>query len=208
MWCHGLMITFSDSLGWGCFPVYLCGFYYIFNYFKIWNGHDLAFSEQGKKPCKTWAQLVINIKDVHGIGGSRGGLRGCNSPFQISKIKVSNKTKQKIGDNPLEKEEERKSCTFVEFLCVHALIRVSTNIFLSKFSSSSPPFKKFWIRAYMISKKYYTNPNCIATLLNWFLSPEPMSRLVFDWHLCLSLFQNHWTSFNQSYKKMKFSWRN
>ena len=25
----------------------------------------------------------------------------------------SNKTKQKIGDNPLEKEEERKRCMFV-----------------------------------------------------------------------------------------------
>ena len=34
-------------------------------------------------------------------------------PFQISKIKESNKTKQKIGDNTLEKEVERKSCMFV-----------------------------------------------------------------------------------------------
>ena len=34
-------------------------------------------------------------------------------PFQISKIKESNKTKQKIEDNPLEKEEERKSCMFI-----------------------------------------------------------------------------------------------
>ena len=34
-------------------------------------------------------------------------------PLQISKIKESNKTKQKIGDNPLEMEEERKSCMFV-----------------------------------------------------------------------------------------------
>ena len=61
-------------------------------------------------------------------------------PFQISKIKESN-----IEDNPLEKEEERKSCIFVQVLCVDALIRVSTNIFLSKFSSSTPhpPFEKF-----------------------------------------------------------------
>ena len=49
------------------------------------------------------------------IGGSRGGLKGLQPPppFQISKIKKSNKTKQKIEDNPLEKEEERKSCMFV-----------------------------------------------------------------------------------------------
>ena len=50
------------------------------------------------------------------IGGSRrgGGYGGCNPPpFQISKIKESNKTKQKIEDHPLEKEEERKSCMFV-----------------------------------------------------------------------------------------------
>ena len=50
------------------------------------------------------------------IGGSRGGggLWGLHPPpFQISKIKESNKPKQKIGDTPLEKEEERKSCMFV-----------------------------------------------------------------------------------------------
>ena len=47
------------------------------------------------------------------FGGSRGGLRGLQPPFQISKIKESNKTEQKIEDNPLEKEEERKSCMFV-----------------------------------------------------------------------------------------------
>ena len=34
-------------------------------------------------------------------------------PFQISKIKEINKTRQKIEDHPLEKEEERKSCMFV-----------------------------------------------------------------------------------------------
>ena len=42
-----------------------------------------------------------------------GGLRGLQPLFQISKIKESNKTKHKIQDNPLEKEEERKSCMFV-----------------------------------------------------------------------------------------------
>ena len=34
-------------------------------------------------------------------------------PFQILKIKKSNKTKQKIEENPLEKEEKIKSCMFV-----------------------------------------------------------------------------------------------
>ena len=44
------------------------------------------------------------------IGGSRGsGVMGLQPP----KIKESNKTKQKIEDNPLEKEEEKKSCMFV-----------------------------------------------------------------------------------------------
>ena len=52
------------------------------------------------------------------IGGSRGGGGSGTGvatppPFQISKIKESNKTKQKIEDHPLEKEEERKSCMFV-----------------------------------------------------------------------------------------------
>ena len=38
-----------------------------------------------------------------------GGYGGCNS-----RIKESNKTKQILTeDNPLEKEEERKSCMFV-----------------------------------------------------------------------------------------------
>ena len=47
------------------------------------------------------------------IGGSRGGATGVAPPFQISKIKESNKTKQKIENNLLEKEEERKGCIFV-----------------------------------------------------------------------------------------------
>ena len=34
-------------------------------------------------------------------------------PFQIPKIKKSDKTKQKIEENPLENDEERKSCMFV-----------------------------------------------------------------------------------------------
>ena len=50
------------------------------------------------------------------IGGSRGGggVTGPGAtPISNLKIKESNKTKQKIEDNPLEKEEERKSCMFV-----------------------------------------------------------------------------------------------
>ena len=39
----------------------------------------------------------------------QGGLRGLQPPFQISKLKESNKTKQKIED----KEKERKSIMFV-----------------------------------------------------------------------------------------------
>ena len=56
------------------------------------------------KQCYTLADLE----------GGRGVTRVAPPPsFQISKIKESNKTKQKIKDNPLEKEEERKSCMFV-----------------------------------------------------------------------------------------------
>ena len=35
------------------------------------------------------------------------GGEGVATPLQISKIKESNKTEQKIENNPLEKEEER-----------------------------------------------------------------------------------------------------
>ena len=44
-----------------------------------------------------------------------GGVTGVATPppFQISKIKEGNKSKQKIEDNLLEKYEERKSCMFV-----------------------------------------------------------------------------------------------
>ena len=47
------------------------------------------------------------------IGGSRKG-GGVATPFSNFKNKREyNKTKQKIEYNPLEKEEERKSCMFV-----------------------------------------------------------------------------------------------
>ena len=88
------------------------------------------------------------------------------------------------------------------------MMRVSTNIFLSKFSSSTPhpPFWKISgsAPAWLVKKKSYVDifhkSQLYCNTLNWFISPEPMSRLVFDWHLCMSLFQNHWTSFNKSSK--------
>ena len=98
------------------------------------------------------AQIALyNTTAFHhqNIGGSIGG----SVTVVIFKIKESNKTKQKIEDNPL-KRKERKSCIFVYFsLCVHALIRVKTNIFPSKFSFSTPlpPLKNLWIRACHLS---------------------------------------------------------
>ena len=48
---------------------------------------------------------MLALADLEGVGGT--GV--ATPPLSISKIKESNKTKQKIKDNPLEKEEERKS---------------------------------------------------------------------------------------------------
>ena len=62
-----------------------------------------------KKRTAVRQNNVFTLADLDG----GGGLRGLQPPFQISKIKKSNKTKQKIEDNPLEKEKERKSCMFV-----------------------------------------------------------------------------------------------
>ena len=50
---------------------------------------------------------MVSLADLEGVTGV------AIPPFKISKIKESNRTKQKIGDNPLEKEAERKSCMFV-----------------------------------------------------------------------------------------------
>ena len=74
--------------------------------------HIVRYYIQG---LRTTVPSRLNTSPPHhsGIGGSRGGLRELQPPFQISKIKESNKTKQKIEDNPLEKEEERKSFMFV-----------------------------------------------------------------------------------------------
>ena len=73
------------------------------------------------------------------IGGSRKGLRGLQPPLSnFKEIKEKNKTKQKIEDNPLEKEEERKSYIF--FMCT----RVDTCI--NKHfppHPPPPPFEQF-----------------------------------------------------------------
>ena len=54
-------------------------------------------------------ECLLSLADLE------GGYGGCNPPppFQVSKIKESNKTKQKIEDNTVEKEEESYSCMFV-----------------------------------------------------------------------------------------------
>ena len=57
--------------------------------------------------------LLILAESLLRIGYQERGLRGLQPPFQISKLKESNKTKQKIDDNPIEREEERKNCMFV-----------------------------------------------------------------------------------------------
>ena len=54
--------------------------------------------------------LLVLAERLLRIGGFREGIA---PPFQISKIKETNKTKQKKDDNPIEREEERKSCMFV-----------------------------------------------------------------------------------------------
>ena len=60
-----------------------------------------------------------------------GGVWGLQPPFQISKIKESNKTKQKIEENSLEKEEDRKSGMFVLFSSPELKAQVSFSDCLS-----------------------------------------------------------------------------
>ena len=57
-----------------------------------------------------WSVIIDDNGDISDtIGESRGGLPGLQSPLS----NFENKREQKIDDNPLEKEEERKSCMFV-----------------------------------------------------------------------------------------------
>ena len=57
-----------------------------------------------------WSVIMDDNGDISDtIGESRGGLRGLQSPLS----NFENKREQKIDDNPLGKEEERKSCMFV-----------------------------------------------------------------------------------------------
>ena len=74
---------------------------------------------------------------VYSIGGSRGGrgYGGCNPlPFQISKIKEQKNRRQSCW-----KGRREKMLHVCLVLCVHTLIRISTNIF----SPQPPPFEKF-----------------------------------------------------------------
>ena len=57
--------------------------------------------------------LLILAESLLRIGGSREGVTGVATPLSNFKTKESHKTKQKIDDNPIEREEERKSCMFV-----------------------------------------------------------------------------------------------
>ena len=64
------------------------------------SGKEQFFNNNIHQIWKAWADL-------------EGGYGSTTPPFQLPKIKEINKTKQKIEDNPFEKEEERKSCMFV-----------------------------------------------------------------------------------------------
>ena len=83
----------------------------------------------------------ISLADLE---GGEGGYGGYSPPYQSSKIKQSNKTKQNRRQSAGKGRREKESCMFVLFLCEHALISVSTILFLSTFSSSPPPpFESF-----------------------------------------------------------------
>ena len=83
-------------------------------------------------------RTAVRQNIVFALADLEGG-KGDAPPFQISKIKKSNKTKQKIEDNHLEMEKER--C--LVFMCA----RVDTCInkpFSSKIFLINPlPFEKF-----------------------------------------------------------------
>ena len=94
--------------------------------------------------CDFFARLCNALADLEG-----GGLRGLQPlpPFQISKIKESNKTKQKKRKEKKKtillkrKKRERVTCLSSFYVCT-CRYSVSINIFLL-----NPPLKMFWIRA-------------------------------------------------------------
>ena len=92
--------------------------------------HAIEVSFQNYHPSKTLADIE---------GG--GGLRVCNPPFQISKIKERNKTKQKMKTILLKrKKKELHVCLVFMCTCVDTCINkhFSFKIFLLK-----PPLKIF-----------------------------------------------------------------
>ena len=66
-------------------------------------------------------------------------------PFQISKIKESNKTKQKIEDNPLEKEREEELQVCLVFMCARVDTCFNKHFSLKLFllNPTPPTFDKF-----------------------------------------------------------------
>ena len=75
-----------------------------------------------------------------GGGGGGGGWLRCTlqSPFQISKIKGSNKTKQKIGDNLL-KRKKREIVAFLSSFYVYTRLYVyQQTFFFQNFPPQSP----------------------------------------------------------------------
>ena len=88
---------------------------------------------------------------------------------------------------------------FVQFLCVHALIRVSTNIFLSKFSSSTPSLKNFWIRTWIRSRlgdNYINQDSCSPRVLyNTYRTTQDELSLPLQLHILVINMYIPWSSY-------------
>ena len=104
--------------------------------------HAIEVSFQNYHPSKTLADIE---------GG--GGLRVCNPPFQISKIKERNKTKQKMKTILLKRKKKELHVCLV-FMCTRINKHVSFKIFLL----TPPPFWK-------ISGSAPGSPVCIDACL-------------------------------------------
>ena len=108
---------------------------------------------------------LSNNKQCYTLADLEGGVtRVAPPPFQISKIKESNKTKQKIKDNPLEKEREKELHVCLVFMCARVDTCFNKHFSFKIFPPTPPPppLKNFWIRAY-----YKT-----ANPLNWWTLPR------------------------------------